>query len=45
MSSSIEALNPAAPEGLPDVAELAQLANAFFSALPGRSARAAWRCR
>src|SRR6185369_5574650 len=35
---SIEALNPAPPAGLPDVAALAQLANEFFSALPGRSA-------
>ena len=26
------------PAGLPDVAALAQLANEFFSALPGRSA-------
>ena len=35
---SIEALNPAPPAGLPDVAALAQLANEFFAALPGKSA-------
>jgi cysteine desulfurase/selenocysteine lyase len=35
---SIDALNPAPPSGLPDMAALAQLANEFFSALPGRSA-------
>ncbi|MET0333619.1 MAG: family 2A encapsulin nanocompartment cargo protein cysteine desulfurase [Rhizobacter sp.] len=34
---SIDALNPAPPSGLPDVTALAQLANEFFSALPGRS--------
>ena len=33
-----DVLNPSPPAGLPDLASLAQLANEFFSALPGRSA-------
>jgi len=36
--STTDVLNPAPPAGLPDAAVLAQLANEFFSALPGRSA-------
>jgi len=36
--SEIDVLNPAPPAGLPDVTALAQLANEFFAALPGRSA-------
>jgi cysteine desulfurase/selenocysteine lyase len=35
---STDVLNPTPPAGLPDVAALAQLANEFFAALPGRSA-------
>ena len=36
--STTDVLNPAPPSGLPDVTALAQLANEFFAALPGRSA-------
>jgi len=36
--STTDVLNPAPPPGLPDVTVLAQLANEFFAALPGRSA-------
>ena len=36
--SSTDVLTPSPPAGLPDAAALAQLANEFFSALPGRSA-------